>query len=231
MIPRILEPEVMDTALEAIDYNTMDHSQVNRAFVDDLLAALDCGRPTVADDPLRVLDLGTGTALIPIELCRRPGRWHVTAADLAHAMLDVAAENVAAAGLDGHITLEHLDAKRLPFGDGQFDVVMSNSILHHIPAPPECLVEMVRVVGPSGLLFVRDLLRPESAAELDHLVAVYAADANIHQRRMFGESLHAALTLDEVRALAVALGLVPDCVEQTSDRHWTLCWRAEGSRI
>jgi hypothetical protein len=90
---------------------------------------------------------------------------------------------------------------------------------------------MIRVVGPSGLLFVRDLLRPESAAELDQLVAVYAADANTHQRRMFGDSLHAALTLDEVRALGVAFGVAADCVQQTSDRHWTLCWRAEGSRV
>ena len=39
-LPRILETEVMDTPQEALDYNTMDHSAVNRVFVDDLLAAL-----------------------------------------------------------------------------------------------------------------------------------------------------------------------------------------------
>jgi ubiquinone/menaquinone biosynthesis C-methylase UbiE len=231
MIPRILEPEVMDSPLEAADYNTMDHSQVNRVFVDDLLAALKRSPLPPAASPLRILDVGTGTALIPIELCRRPGRWHVTAADLAQAMLDVAAENIATAGLDANITPERLDAKRLPFGDGRFDVVMTNSILHHIPAPSECLAEMVRVVAPGGLLFARDLLRPECATELDRLVALYAADANAHQRQMFAASLHAALTLAEVRALAVPLGIATDCVEQTSDRHWTLSWRAKGAAI
>ncbi len=30
MIPRILEPEVMDTVEEAVDYDAMDHSTVNR---------------------------------------------------------------------------------------------------------------------------------------------------------------------------------------------------------
>ena len=45
MIPRILEPEVMDSPLEAVDYNTMDHSQVNRVFVDDLLSAVPCHKP------------------------------------------------------------------------------------------------------------------------------------------------------------------------------------------
>ena len=38
MIPRVLEPELMDTALEAADYDAMDHTEVNRRFVDDLLA-------------------------------------------------------------------------------------------------------------------------------------------------------------------------------------------------
>ena len=33
MLPRVLEPEVMDTAEEARDYDAMDHSQVNRVFV------------------------------------------------------------------------------------------------------------------------------------------------------------------------------------------------------
>ena len=157
MIPRILEPEVMDSPLEATDYNTMDHSQVNRVFVDDLLCALSRVTNLPARGPCTILDVGTGTAQIPIELCGRPGHWHVTAADLAQSMLDVAAENIAAARLGEWIKLQHLDAKRLPFENGQFDVVMSNSIIHHIPAPEECLAEMVRVVTPGGLLFVTRL--------------------------------------------------------------------------
>ncbi len=229
MIPRVLEPEVMESPLEAIDYNTMDHSQVNRAFVDDLVGALCPAPPSRPGGRLAILDVGTGTALIPIELCRRPGEWHVTAADLSRAMLDVARENINRAGYQVQITPQHLDAKRLPFPAGQFDVVMSNSIIHHIPDPKECLGEMVRVVGAGGLLFVRDLLRPDSQMELDRLVALYAGDANAHQRQMFGESLHAALTLDEVRALAAPFGIHADCVRQTSDRHWTLAWQSAAS--
>jgi ubiquinone/menaquinone biosynthesis C-methylase UbiE len=224
MIPRILEPEVMDSPLEAVDYNTMDHSQVNRVFVDDLLSALPHATNFTAFGPCTILDVGTGTAQIPIELCRRPGDWHVTAADLAQSMLDVAAENIAAARLSERIKLQHLDAKRLPFENGQFDVVMTNSIIHHIPAPEECLAEMVRVVAPGGLLFVRDLLRPDSLAEFGRLVDLYAGEANKHQKQMFGESLHAALTLDEVRDMAAPFGIARDCVRQNSDRHWTLVW-------
>ncbi len=226
MLPRILEAEVMDTPEEAIDYNTMDHSVVNALFVDDLLQAIAEGplerRRTSLLEPLGVLDVGTGTALIPIELCRRPGAWRVTAVDLAQAMLDVAAANLASTGLEHRITLKHLDAKRLPFADGRFDVVMSNSIIHHIAEPRVCLAEMVRVAAPGGLLFVRDLLRPADSDELERLVDLYARDANFHQRGMFRASLHAALTLEEVRLMAAELSITPDQVRQTTDRHWTI---------
>jgi ubiquinone/menaquinone biosynthesis C-methylase UbiE len=208
----------MDTEQEAIEYNTMDHSAVNRTFVDDLLRLVTVGS--------RVLDVGTGTALIPLELCSRGKQWRPVAVDLAQAMLDVAAKNVAAAKLEQAIELKLVDAKRLPFEDGEFAVVMSNSIIHHIPDPADCLKEMVRVVSrDSGLLFVRDLLRPNSESQLQHLVETYAADADEHQQRMFGESLHAALTLDEIRALAGRFGITADCIQQTTDRHWTLSWR------
>jgi len=228
MIPRILEPEVMDTAEEAVDYNTMDHSQVNRVFVDDLLSALEgsrfAQRTENAKTSLTVLDVGTGTALIPIELCRRFNRCQITAVDLARAMLAVATQNVESARLSDRISLECLDAKGLPYRDGQFDVVMSNSILHHIPESAACLAEMVRVVSPEGLLFVRDLMRPADSQELERLVALYAGDANAHQRQMFRDSLHAALTVDEVRTQGLALGVGINCIRQTSDRHWTLVW-------
>ena len=63
MLPRVLETEAMDTSAEALDYDSMDHGEVNRVFVADLLAA---GPPEG-----EILDLGTGTALIPIELCQQ----------------------------------------------------------------------------------------------------------------------------------------------------------------
>jgi 2-polyprenyl-3-methyl-5-hydroxy-6-metoxy-1,4-benzoquinol methylase len=99
--------------------------------------------------------------------------------------------------------------------------VISNSIIHHIPEPSACFAEMHRVCHPGGILFIRDLIRPPDLATLNHLVNTYAAGANDHQRAMFAASLHAALTLDEVRELVEQLGYAWDRVQPTSDRHWT----------
>src|SRR5262245_40125035 len=142
MLSRILEPEVMDTQAQAVDYDSMDHSAVNRVFVDDLLAAWS---PVHSG---RILDVGTGTAQIPIELCSREKRFAVTAIDLAAEMLKVGRRNVTASGLDANIKLELVDAKSLPYADGAFDAVISNSIVHHIPDPVVVFAEMGRVLRP-----------------------------------------------------------------------------------
>ena len=84
-----------------------------------------------------------------------------------------------------------------------------------------CFAEMHRVCRFDSVLFVRDLLRPASEAALDALVNEHAAEANNHQRAMFAASLHASLTLDEVRESVGRLGYPPETVQQTSDRHWT----------
>ncbi len=213
MIERVLEPEVMDDSEEADSYDRMDHSQVNRCFVDDLLAAGPLGRD--------VLDLGTGTALIPIELCQRQSECRVMASDAAVSMLDLARYHIAVASLEQRIQLHHGDSKALGFDDAMFDTVMSNSLTHHIPEPKQVFAEMVRVCKPGGRLFVRDLCRPNSLAELEALVATYASHESASSQQLLRQSLHAALSLDDVQKLLQQLGVAPETVVMSSDRHWT----------
>jgi ubiquinone/menaquinone biosynthesis C-methylase UbiE len=194
----------------------MDHSRVNIAFVDDLLRAGFTGGD--------VLDLGTGTALIPIEIVKRGLECRIMAADAAIAMLERARLNLEIAGMTRVIQLSHCDAKGMPYASGMFDWVISNSIVHHIPDPIQVLREAWRVTRVGGSLFFRDLLRPETEAQLQLLVDTYAADCNEHQRQMFDDSLHAALSLTEIRDLIADFGCAAKSVSATSDRHWT--WMA-----
>src|SRR5690606_27021633 len=120
--------------------------------------------------------------------------------------------------------LDRVDGKQLPYDDGRFAAVMSNSIVHHIPEPLPVLQEAWRVLSPGGLIFLRDLLRPSDDAEVKRLVDAYAGDATPHQRQLFEDSLRAALSLEEIRSLVAAMGLEAGAVQQTTDRHWT--WTA-----
>lgn len=226
-IPRVLEVEVMDTPEEALDYNRMDHSEVNRLFAEQLR--------TAGFEGGDVLDVGTGTALIPIELCRQaklqplPQRMRIMAIDMAVEMLNLARYNIEIAGAREQIQLSQIDAKQMPFSSEMFDAVISNSIVHHIPEPARVIAECVRVLRPGGLMFIRDLMRPDSEWQVQQFVQLYTGQENAHSQQMFADSLRAALTLEEIRQLVTAAGAPADSVQATSDRHWTWTWRKPNS--
>ena len=85
-LERVLEPEVMDSYEEARDYDSMDHQAVNTLFVQDFL--------TVGEIGTDILDVGTGTAQIPVQLCRQDEDCRVIAIDMAAHMLDLARFNI-----------------------------------------------------------------------------------------------------------------------------------------
>ena len=203
----------MDTVAEAHDYDCMDHSGVNQVFVTDLLQAGDIGT--------EILDLGTGTAQIPVVLCQQDPDCRVMGIDLAAHMLDLARYNIEVEGLTGRIFLQRLDSKDLSMESESFDTVMSNSIIHHIPEPLVALTEAVRVARNGGLLFFRDLMRPTTDEQVVTLVQQYAGEENEHQQQMFDDSLRAALSLAEIRESVSSLGFDDATVQTSSDRHWT----------
>jgi ubiquinone/menaquinone biosynthesis C-methylase UbiE len=218
VLPRVLETEVMDNPEEARDYDAMDHSTVNQQFVADFLAAHGPGRGG------EVIDVGTGPARIPISLCRADRNFRVLGIDLSGPMLDLARRNIVEAHLTDRIRLARGDSKSLPFPDGRFEAVVSNTIIHHIPDPSAAFEEMVRLVAPNGTLMVRDLARPADESELDALVNRHAGSELIPARILFRDSLRAALRLEEVRQIIQKLGLSADGVKTSSDRHWTWIW-------
>lgn len=222
MIDRVLEPEIMDDLQEAIEYNDMDFSDVNRAFVTDFVAYATQDGFELGKD---ILDLGTGTARIPVELCVQVPSVRVMASDASTQMLELARYNIEIHHMLDRIQLHRGDAKRLVFGREFFDAVISNSLVHHLPECESFFAESLRVLRPSGVLFVRDLFRPESKEEVERLVAIHAGTESERSQQLFRQSLQAALTIQELAELLSRLGIESSCVQQSSDRHWTLAYR------
>ncbi|GAB5405057.1 MAG: methyltransferase domain-containing protein [Aureliella sp.] len=213
MIERTLEPEVMDAPNEAIEYDLMDHSSANHSFIADLLGGGSVGP--------NVLDLGTGTAEIPVLLCDQTDDCRVVAVDASVSMLEIARHKVIESGHETRIQLDHSDVKTFQWNDELFHTVISNSLIHHLPAPAAFLPLLPPLLQPGGRLFIRDLARPDSEATVEKLVTTYAGDETEFSQQLFRQSLIAALTADEMRDIVSQIGLDPQSVQMTSDRHWT----------
>ncbi|ERT04234.1 methyltransferase domain protein [Lyngbya aestuarii BL J] len=203
----------MDTREEAVEYDSMDFTSVNTAFAEHTVSL----GPTTA----QVLDLGTGTARIPILIAQQRPQWQLIAIDLSENMLKIGQQNVERSGVQTQVKLERVDAKQLPYLEEQFDLVISNSIIHHLSNPIPFLRELKRVLKPKGGILLRDLLRPVDQVTRDHLVEHYAGECNEHQRQLFRDSLQAAFTLEEVSQMITEVGFEGVKIYQSSDRHWT----------
>lgn len=213
-ISRVLEPEVMDTWEDAVEYDSMDFTEVNAAFAQ---LAVELGPQAGL-----VLDVGTGTSRIPIIIAQMRPQWNIIAIDLSENMLKVGARNVENAGLQKQIKLERVDGKQMSYPDSMFDAIVSNSIVHHLPNTLPFFEEVKRLLKPEGAILLRDLIRPLDVAKIDALVANIAEDYNQYQTKLFRDSLHAALTLEEVNQMVLDAGLSGVRVYQSSDIHWTV---------
>lgn len=212
----------MDDQREAVAYNDMDHRAVNERFASDLLDI-----PRLGTD---WLDVGTGTALIPVELCRRTdSSVRIMAADASYWMLEIARYNIEIHQCISRVQLHQGDAKKMIFEKNYFDTVFSNSLVHHLPEHDQFFQEAIRVLRPNGVLFFRDLFRPSTEMQLEQLVKLYGGDDGCGSD-LFRQSLLAALTIEEVREIVRPLGIPGECVMATSDRHWTLSARADADK-
>ncbi|NQU48482.1 MAG: methyltransferase domain-containing protein [Planctomycetes bacterium] len=170
----------------------------------------------------QVLDIGTGPGTIPLLLCSQHASCEVVGVDLSTEMLKLAEEHRQRSEHASRVRFQLADAKGLGFADHSFDCVCSNTILHHIPDPEPFLAEAWRVLKPGGVLLIRDLFRPQTAAKADQLVQLHASNEPPLSQRLFRDSLGAALTPDELEKMAFRAGLTDFHVVVDSDRHMSL---------
>jgi SAM-dependent methyltransferase len=212
---RIPEPELMEDEEQAEAYARADFAEAHQSYV-DLFARFFPGRSKSAV----VLDLGCGACDVVIRFARANPGYQFDAVDGSAAMLRQARQALESApDMAPRVTLIEgfIPGAQLP--RTQYDVILSNSFLHHLHRPG-ALWETVRFhARPGTLIFITDLRRPETPDAARSLVERYAAREAPILRRDFHNSLLAAFTPEEVREQLADTGLASLQVETLGDRH------------
>ena len=112
-----------------------------------------------------VLELGSGSGAMAVELLDRYPDIRLTATDVDPAMRAAATERLARYG--GRAQVQEADATALPFEDASFDAVISFIMLHHVIDWEQALAEIARVLRPGGVLAGYDLVE-STASRLTH---------------------------------------------------------------
>jgi 2-polyprenyl-3-methyl-5-hydroxy-6-metoxy-1,4-benzoquinol methylase len=215
MMPRVLEPELMDDPAQALVYARADFEKENQGFIDRFREYY----PEFTEG--HILDLGCGPGDIPVRFARTLPSCRITAVDASEPMIGLAGAAVKQAGLADRITFrcERFQAVSLV---EPADAAVSNSLLHHVPNPLQFWYRLRQLVKPGSPVLVMDLLRPDSPEEAQAIVDCYAAKEPEMLRRDFYRSLLAAFTEDEAAAQLAEMNLSRLMIDVVDDRHWVV---------
>ena len=112
--------------------------------------------------PRRVLDVATGTAGVALAIARRTDA-RLVGLDVTPAMLREAQANLRGAGLMKCVQLVAGSAECLPFPSASFDAVSFTYLLRYVGDPAATLVELTRVLEPSGWMASLEFFVPSAA--------------------------------------------------------------------
>jgi ubiquinone/menaquinone biosynthesis C-methylase UbiE len=115
--------------------------------IDQVAAAIDAGAT-------QILDVGTGTGTLAIELLRRWGHVRVIAIDASSGMIEKAAaeaDRLLAPDQRARLELRVAFADDLGLADASLDVAVSSFVLQLVPNRARALREVRRVLRPGGV--------------------------------------------------------------------------------
>lgn len=107
------------------------------------------------DNGMKILDLGTGTGYLAFPIAEQYPKAEVMGLDIVDKALDRNREKAENQGLKN---LQFLNYNGLvfPFGNEEFDMVITRYALHHFPSINDTFQEIGRILKPGGMFFLSD---------------------------------------------------------------------------
>jgi ubiquinone/menaquinone biosynthesis C-methylase UbiE len=236
-LARVPEPEVMDDAGEAQAYSSASAeaylSKIDDSFVEHAIGL-------IGPAPGHAIDIGCGPGQILKKLSARLPEWKCCGVDRSFAMIRLATESDgkgdqshaagSAGSAKGNVQFAPGDANSLPFRDASFDLVLCNSVLHHMREPSRLLAEIRRIAKPNAGILLRDLRRPSRISYSFH-VRWHGRHYEGLMYKLYCDSVRAAYTCEELAAMLRSVGISGARVFAHGSTHLGIerIWRSSGA--
>ena len=211
---RIPEPELMLDEEQARAYAAADFESAHSLYP-KLFDKLFPDRPRRA----LVLDIGCGPCDVTMRFARANPGYRFHAVDGSAAMLNEARKALRRRQLETRVKLIEGRVPDTAWSGVAYDVILSSSLLHHLPEPEALWQTVQRYSKPGTRVFVVDLRRPATRDAAEALAKKYSAGEPKVLQRDFSNSLLAAFTPREVGQQLSAAELSWLRVAALTDRH------------
>ncbi len=209
---RIPEPELMEDAAQVKAYAEADFSEPHGHFIELLKSSIG-----VPDFSGTALDLGCGPGDITARFAEAYLGYSIDAVDGSLPMLEQARRQLPEQ-LQQRIVYVHGKLPDVDLPRQGYDIIFSNSLLHHLPDPSVLWKSLLKYAKPGTRIALMDLLRPDNDRQARTLLATHAANEPEILQRDFYHSLLAAFTVEEIGQQLKDAGLSLT-VARVSDRH------------
>lgn len=103
----------------------------------------------------RILDLGTGTGYVSLEIAKRYRSTQVIGLDIVERTLEVNRKKAVEQNLN-NISFVSYNGMDFPFEDSFFDIIVTRYALHHFPNIEHTFSELARILKKGGRLMIAD---------------------------------------------------------------------------
>lgn len=173
---------------------------------------------------IRILDVGAGTGLISIALCKAlDKKCEIIAIEPVEEMIDQALINISKEGFEQNISIKKGTGEKILCDESSIDLITCSFAIRHMKIE-KALREFKRVIKPGGIIVIADICVPVKWRSLfGKLLAFFFL--RMMKRKYKGEIKSRMLTIDEWKELLHQLGFKIENLKEyygKKDPKWEL---------